>query len=64
MKSPKKNLLKKILQFTYTYMALKQRQNKNDSIKSEIIPILKLPLFSPDSIDGEIARLFQTWNYF
>ena len=43
---------------------LEQRQNKNDSIQSEIIPILKLPLFFPDRIGGEKAWQFQTWNYF
>ena len=43
---------------------LEQRQNKNDSNQLEIIPILKLPLFSPDRIGGEKVRQFQTWNYF
>ena len=45
-------------------LMIEQRQNKNNSIQSEIIPILKLPLFSPDRIGGEKARQFQTWNYF
>ena len=39
---------------------LEQRQNKNDSIQSKIIPILKLPLFSPHLIGGEKARQFQS----
>ena len=38
---------------------LEQRQNKNDSIQSKILPILKLPLFSPHCIGGEKARQFQ-----
>ena len=41
---------------------LEQRKNKNDSIQSEMIPILKLSLFSPDRIGGKKARQFQTWN--
>ena len=41
---------------------LEQRQNKNDSIQSKIIPILKLPRFSPHRIGGEKARQFQSWN--
>ena len=37
---------------------LEQRQNKNNSIQSKMIPILKLPRFSPYRIDGEKARQF------
>ena len=38
---------------------LEQRQYKNDSIQSKLIPILKLPrFFSGD----EKARQFQSWN--
>ena len=32
---------------------LDQRQNKNDSIQTKTIPILKLPRFSPRQIGGE-----------
>ena len=43
---------------------LEQRQNKNDSIQSKIIPILKLPRFFPHRLGGEKARQIQGWNYF
>ena len=45
---------------TWDNSSLEQRQNK----KSEVIPILKLPLFSPDRVGGEKARqLFLTeWS--
>ena len=45
-------------------MVLEQRQNKNDSIQSKIIPILKLPLFFSFCTGGEKAWQFQRWNYF
>ena len=41
-------------------LMIEQRQNKNNSIQSEIISILKLLLFSPDLIGGEKARQFQS----
>ena len=44
-------------------LILKQRQNKNDSIQSKIIPILKLPRFFPYRIGGEKGRQFQTWIF-
>ena len=43
---------------------LEQRQYKNDSIQSKIIPILKLARFSPHFIGGKKERQFQSWNYF
>ena len=43
---------------------LEQRQNKNDSIQSKIIPILKLPRFLSHRIGDEKVRQFQSWNYF
>ena len=43
---------------------LEQRQYKDDSIQSEIIPILNLPRFFPSRKGGEKARQFQNWNYF
>ena len=39
---------------------LEQRQYKNDSIQSEIIPILKLAHFFPHCIGGEKERQFQS----
>ena len=42
--------------------SLEQRQNKNDSIQSKIIPILKLPHFFPQRIGDEKTRQFQSWN--
>ena len=45
-------------------LCLEQRQYKNDSIQSKLIPILKLPPFSPRRIGGKKARQFQNWNYF
>ena len=44
--------------------ALEQRQNKNDSIQLEIIPILKLPLFSPDRIGGEKSAAISNTKLF
>ena len=35
---------------------LEQIQNKNDSIQLKMIPILKLPRFSPHRLGGEKAR--------
>ena len=54
----------KITRDNFFQNQLEQRQNKNDSIQSKIIPILKLPRFSPHRIGGEKARQFQSWNYF
>ena len=49
----------------FSKFKLEQRQDKNDSIQSKIIPILKLPHFSPHRIGGEKkTRQFQSWNYF
>ena len=39
---------------------LEQRQDKNDSIQSKIIPILKLPRFFPHRLGGEKARQIQS----
>ena len=44
--------------------ALEQKQNKNDSIQSKIIPTLKLPRFFTTYMVREKARQFQNWNYF
>ena len=43
---------------------LEQRQYKNDSIQSKIVPILKLARFIPHCLGGEKERQFQSWNYF
>ena len=43
---------------------VEQRQYKNDSIQSKIIPTLKLPLFFTTKTVREKARQFQNWNYF
>ena len=43
----------------YLRGSVEQRQSKNGSIQSKIIPRLKLPLVSPDRIGGEKARQFQ-----
>ena len=43
---------------------LEQRKNKNDSIQSKIIPILKLPLFSPYHIGGEICAAISKLELF
>ena len=47
-----------------TLRSLEQRQFRNDSIQSRIIPIWKLPPFYPRRIGGEKARQSQNWNYF
>ena len=47
-----------------TNYQLEQRQYKNYSIKSKIIPILKLARFFPHCLDGETERQFQSWNHF
>ena len=44
--------------------AIEQRQYKNDSIQSKIIPVLKLLRFFPYRLGGEKARQFQNWNFF
>ena len=55
----------KIYQEMSSYkLLLEQRQHKNDSIQSKIIPILKLARFFPHCIGGEKGRQFQSWNYF
>ena len=56
-------LMSKIRHDKALYEILEQRQNKNDSIQSEIIPILKLPLFSPDRIGVKKRGNFIFWNY-
>ena len=43
---------------------LEQRQYKNDSIQSELIPILNLARFFSHCLGGEKERQFQSWNYF
>ena len=43
---------------------LEQRQNKNDSIQSKMIPILKFSRFFPHRLGGEKARTIQSWNHF
>ena len=45
-------------------MDLEQRQNKNDSIQSKIIPSLKLAYFFPHRTGGDKGRQIQSWNYF
>ena len=42
-----------------TVSKLEQRQNKNDSIQSKIIPMLKLPRFILHRTGGEKARQFK-----
>ena len=46
------------------FIQFEQRQNRNVSIQSTIIPILKLPGGFPHCIGGEKERHFQSWNYF
>ena len=45
---------------TLEYLVLEQRQYKNDSIQSKIIPIFKLPHFFPCRLGGEKARQIQS----
>ena len=48
----------------FCHVLLEQRQYRNDSFQSKIIPILNLPPFSLRRISGEKERQFQNWNYF
>ena len=41
---------------------LEKRQDKNDSIPTKIIPVLKLPRFFPRRLGGEKERPLQNWN--
>ena len=43
---------------------LEQRQNKNDSIQSKMIPILKLPLFFTTYTARGKGRQIKNWNHF
>ena len=47
----------------FSEIMLEQRQYKIDSIKSKIIPVLKLPCFFSHRKGGEKARQFQYWNF-
>ena len=42
---------------------LEQRQEKNDSIPTKLIPVLKLSRFFPTRIGGKKERQFQNWNF-
>ena len=46
-----------------TLDTLEQRKDKNDSILTKIIPVLKLPRFFPRCIGGKKERQFQKWNF-
>ena len=61
----KKSKLSQLKNIDYNMLTdLEQRQNKNDSIQSKIIPISKLPPFFPHCIGWEKGRQFQSWSYF
>ena len=47
-----------------SHLELEQRQYKNDSILSKIIPILKLARFYTNYTGREKVRQIQNWNYF
>ena len=54
----------KVCKTPFFVWSLELRQYKNNSIQSEMISILKLPLFFINYTAREIARKFQNWNIF
>ena len=42
---------------------LEQRQDKNDTIPTKMIQVLKLPRLFPHRIGGDKERQFQNWNF-
>ena len=58
------NIFIAIIELIISFLKLlEQRQNKNDSIQSKIIPILKLTLFFPHRIGGIIFYWMELFLY-
>ena len=49
--------------YPLSFTRLEQRQDKNDSIPTKIIPVLRLPHFFSRRIGGKKERQFQNWNF-